>query len=53
MRYIVGCDLKRLFAFRLGEGGLKQLSGLTETYFLTQLERGFFTLDFYKSLKIT
>ena len=53
MRYIVGCDLKRLFSFRLGEDGLKQLSSLTETYFLTQLERGFFTLDFYKSLKIT
>ena len=53
MRYIVGCDLKRLFSFRLGEEGLQQLSGLTETYLLTQLERGFFTLDFYKSLKIT
>lgn len=53
MRYIVSCDLKRLFSFRLGEDGLQQLAGISETYFLTQLERGFFTLDFYKSLRIT
>lgn len=53
MRYIIGCSPKRLFSFRLGDEDLAQLSGLTETYFLTQLERGFFTLDFYKSLKIT
>ena len=53
MRYLAGCDLKRLFSFRLSEDGLQQLSGLAETYLLTQLERGFFTLDFYKSLKIS
>ena len=53
MRYLAGCDLKRLFSFRLSDEGLQQLSGLTETYLLTQLERGFFTLDFYKSLKIS
>ena len=53
MRYIVRCDLKKLFSFRLGEAGTKELAGVTETYLLTQLERGFFTLDFYKSLKIT
>ena len=52
MRYIVSCDLKRLLSFKLGDDSLRQLSGLTETYFLTQLERGFFTLDFYKSLQI-
>ena len=51
MRYIVSCDLKRLFSFRLGEDSLKELNDLTETYLLTQLERGFFTLDFYKSLR--
>lgn len=52
MRYIVSCDLKRLLSFKLGDDSLRQLSGLTETYFLTQLERGFFSLDFYKSLQI-
>lgn len=52
MRYICLCDPKRLFAFRLGEDTLKQLSSLTEGYLTTQLERGFSTLDFYKSLWI-
>ena len=53
MRYIIGCDLKRLFSFRLEEGSLKELGDAAETYLLTQLGRGFFTLDFYKSLLIT
>ena len=53
MRHIVYSPLKRLFSFRLGEDTLKELSDASETYLLTQLERGFFTLDFYKSLQIT
>lgn len=52
MRYICLCDPKRLFAFQIGEQTLYQLSGLTEAYLSTQLERGFSTLDFYKSLFI-
>lgn len=52
MRYICLCDPKRLFSFRLGEDTLSQLAGLTEAYLATQLERGFSTLDFYKSLHI-
>lgn len=50
MRYICSCDSKRLFAFQAGEDSLKTLSALTESYLSTQLERGFSTLDFYKSL---
>ena len=50
MRYIVYCDGKKLFSFTLGEEALSQLSGITESYLTTQLERGFSTLDFYKSL---
>lgn len=53
MRYLTSCEIKRLFSFRLGEDTLKELSDAAETYLLTQLERGFFTLDFYKSLQIT
>ena len=53
MRYVISCDIKRLFSFQLGEQGLKELSDIAETYLLAQLERGFFTLDFYKSLLIT
>ena len=50
LRYLAGCSLKRLFSFQMSEQGLKELSDIAETYLLTQLERGFFTLDFYKSL---
>jgi len=50
MRYICSCGAKRLFAFRCSEETAKQLSYLTEGYLATQLERGFSTLDFYKSL---
>jgi DNA repair protein RecO (recombination protein O) len=52
MRYIAFCDPKKLFAFQLGEENIEQLSHLTEAYLTTQLERGFSTLDFYKSLYI-
>lgn len=50
MRYLVSCDAKRLFSFRLDGRAVKELCDLTETYLQTQLERGFYTLDFYKSL---
>ncbi len=50
MRYICLCDPKKLFSFRLGGETLERLSSLTEGYLTTQLERGFSTLDFYKSL---
>ena len=52
MRYLVFCDPKRLFGFQAGEQTLTQLSQITEVYLTTQLERGFSTLDFYKSLLI-
>lgn len=52
MRYICGCDSKRLFSFSAGEDTFENLSHITESYLTTQLERGFTTLDFYKSLQI-
>ena len=52
MRYICLCDPKKLFSFQIGEENLEKLSALTEAYLTTQLERGFSTLDFYKSLWI-
>ena len=52
MRYICLCDPKKLFAFQLPEPAMQQLSELSEAYLTTQLERGFSTLDFYKSLLI-
>lgn len=50
MRYICFCDSKRLFAFQATCQTYEQLSGLAESYLLSQLERGFSALDFYKSL---
>ena len=52
MHYICMCESKRLFGFTLGEDNMQILSGITEGYLATQLERGFSTLDFYKSLLI-
>jgi len=53
LRYLTGCDASRLFSFSLGGAAEKELSDIAETYLLTQLERGFSTLDFYKSLLLT
>ena len=52
MRYICYCDDKKLFSFTLGEEAIEQLSQVTEGYLVTQLERGFSALDFYKTLLI-
>ena len=49
-RHIVYGDPKRLFSFRAEGESLKRLGDLTEAYLHTQLERGFRTLDFYKTL---
>ena len=51
MRYICECEPKKIFSFRIGDSTAENLSYVTESYLTTQLERGFSTLDFYKSLK--
>lgn len=51
LRHIVYGDPKRLYSFRLGEDALRRLSGAAEAFVAAQLERGFRTLDFYKSLQ--
>ena len=52
MRYICLCEPKKLLQFQIGPANLEKLANLTEAYLTTQLERGFSTLDFYKSLLI-
>ena len=52
MRYICTCDPKRLFSFETSDETISLLSQLSESYLAAQLERGFSTLDFYKTLKI-
>ena len=50
LEHILHGDPKRLFSFRLGPEPLKALAGAAESYLCAQLERGFSTLDYYKSL---
>ena len=52
MRYICYCDSRKLFSFSASGETMESLSYVTESYLSTQLERGFSTLDFYKSLLI-
>ena len=53
MRYICFCASRRIFGFSLPPEAMAQLADVTEAYLTTQLERGFSTLDFYKSLNVT
>lgn len=50
MRHVVMGDPKRLFSFKLDVPSQKKMSDVCEAFLLTQLERGFGTLDFYKQL---
>lgn len=50
LRHIVWGSPKRLFSFRVDEDSLTRLGDAAEAYLMTRLERGFRTLDFYKSL---
>ena len=52
MRFICFCDLKRIFSFQVGEESFDSLAQISESYLSTQLERGFSSLDFYKSLLV-
>ncbi len=50
LRFITGADAKKLFSFTISGEALKRLSAAAEAYVLTHMERGFGTLNFYKSL---
>ena len=52
MRYICACEPKKLLAFTLSEQAMTELANISESYLSTRLERGFSTLDLYKSLFI-
>lgn len=52
MRYICTCDPKQLFSFQIGKASLRCLADIAESYLSTHLERGFSSLDFYKSLLV-
>lgn len=50
MRYVLYGDPKKLFSFGLAPGEAALMGRVCEEFLLSQLERGFSTLDFYKSL---
>ena len=52
MRHVAGGDPKRLFSFVIDAPGLARMGEACEAFLLTQLERGFRTLDFYKQLNL-
>ena len=50
MRHVLGAPARRFLSFQLAEGSLKPFAAACEAYVLTQLERSFRTLDFYKQM---
>ena len=51
MRYIAAAEPKKIFSFSMPEESEKQLAGITQAYMTAQLERGFSSLDYWKSVK--
>ena len=51
-RHILNCDQKKLFSFTLGDVSLREIASAAEGYLLTQLDRRFRTLEFYKQLGV-
>ncbi len=50
MRYICGCRQERFLSFSLEESEYNGFFQVSEKYLLNHLERGFYSLDFYKSM---
>ena len=51
LRHLLYGDPKRLYSFQVGPEALDRLADAAEAFVAAQLERGFRTLDFYKSLR--
>lgn len=51
IRYICSVETQRMFSFEAGEETMSSLAAVAEGYLAAQLERGFSSLDFYKSIQ--
>lgn len=51
MRYIVESDMRKMMSFSLSETASERLSAAAERYLLTQTERSFSTLSYWKQVK--
>ena len=52
MRHVAYGDPKRLFSFTLDPASQGRMADACEAFLAAQLERGFYTLDFYKQIKL-
>lgn len=52
MRHVAYGDPKRLFSFTLDPASQDRMADACEAFLAAQLERGFYTLDFYKQIKL-
>lgn len=52
IEYIINADPKRFLSFSLAEDELISFFDASEKFLLNQLERGFYSLDFYKTMLI-
>ena len=50
MRYVIFAEPKKLFSFSIPEASEKQLAAVTEGFLHTQLDRGFGSLEYWKTL---
>lgn len=51
MRYIIYSPARKMLGFSLGDDAMKRVSRAAEAYLLTQTERRFSTLDYWKQVK--
>lgn len=52
MRHVLRAPAKKIFSFTLSGDAVQEFSQLCERYLLLQLDRGFSSLDYYKSIRI-
>jgi DNA repair protein RecO (recombination protein O) len=50
VKYILNAPLEKIYTFQTNQSVIDNLSALSERYILTHLDRGFQSLDYYKSL---
>lgn len=53
MRYIIGCDDKKMLAFSANDELLDYLNAISETYVGVQLDKHFKSLDYYKTMLVS
>ena len=53
MRYITGCDDKKMLAFSASDELLDYLNAVSETYVSVQLDKNFKSLDYYKTMLLS